>query len=205
MTRIAIRALLAGLAACALACASTQLKDSWRNPDAGPLRFHKVVVLAISDNATLRRSIEDELVKQAKQGEVVPGYSFIPDADLRNTEKVRELVKARGFDGAFVFVLEGVEKQQSYLPAGYTVPGYSLWGYYGYGWSAAIDPINVRTDTYVMVETRVYSVLDEQLVWAGRSETLNPGSVHELVQDVVQAVGEELRHQGLIPEPPRNP
>jgi hypothetical protein len=199
--RIAARALLLGLALAALACASTRLQDTWRNPDAGPLRFHKVVVLAITSDAALRRTIEDEIVRQATRGDVVAGYSFIPDADLRDTDKVRELVKARGFDGAFVFLLEGVEKQQSYLPAGNAMPGYSLWGYYGYGWSSAIDPINVRTDTFVRVESRVYSVLDEQLVWSGRSETLNPSSVQELVKGVIDAVAAELRRQGLIPEP----
>jgi len=205
MIQNSVRVLFVGLALAALACASTQLKDTWRNPAAGPLQLHKVVVLAITGDATLRRTIEDDLVQQATRGDVVAGYTFVPDADLHDTDKVRELVQAHGFDGAFVFVVEGVEKQQSYLPAGYAVPTYSLWGYYGYGWSTAVDPVNVRTDTFVLVETRVYSVIDGQLIWAGRSETLNPRSVQELVKGVVDAVSAELRHQGLLPEPAATP
>ena len=54
------------------------------------------------------------------------------------------------------------------------------------------------TDHYVLVETLVYSVENEQLVWAGRSETMNPSSASSLVDDVAKTVAAELRAQGLI-------
>jgi hypothetical protein len=130
---------------------------------------------------------------------VVAAYTFIPDTELGDTEKLKQRVKAAGFDGAVVFRLAGSEKQQTYVPGSYAPPHQTLWGYYGYAYPLAVNPGYVRTDTFVTVETRLYAVADEMLVWAGRSETMNPQSARELVGGVVKAVGAELRKEGLIP------
>ena len=179
-------------------CATTELKDSWRNPEVATIQFRKVVVLAITGGAALRQSAEDELVRQAPRGNMVAAYTFISDQDLGNTEKLKQLVKEAGFDGAVVFRILGTEKQQTYVPGHYTGAGTGLWGYYGNAWPLAMDPGYVVTNTFVEVETRVYSVADEKLVWAGRSETMDPQSVRELVDSVAKAVAKELRAQGLI-------
>jgi hypothetical protein len=198
MISLPLRRLVVCIALFAVACAATEVKDSWRNPEVGPIRFKKVVVLAITNDAALRRTIEDQLTKQGARAEVVAAYTFIPDGDLGDTEKLKRLVSEAGFDGAVVFRIAGTQKQQTYVPGSYAMPSYGLWGYYGNAWSVMSSPGYVVTDTYVEVETRVYSVADEKLVWAGRSETLNPPSIRELVDDVAKAVAKELRAQGLI-------
>jgi hypothetical protein len=181
------------------ACATTQIKDAWRNPEAGPIHFQKVVALAITDDTALRRTIEDELVRAAARGNVVAAYTFIPDDEIRNVEKLKLRVADGGFDGAVVFRLVGSDRLQTWVPSGYGTPYYTLWGNYGYAWPSAVGTGTVRTDTYVTVETRVYSVANEQLVWAGRSETLNPQTTQDLVKGVVDAVAAALRKDGLIP------
>jgi hypothetical protein len=198
MTRFSV-CLLALFASLLVAgCATTELKDSWRNPEVATIQFQKVVVLAITGGAALRQSAEDELVRQAPRSNAVAAYTFISDQDLGNTEKLKQLVKEAGFDGAIVFRILGTEKQQTYVPGHYTGAGPGLWGYYGAAWPLAMDPGYVVTNTFVEVETRVYSVADEKLVWAGRSETMDPRSVRELVDAVAKAVAKELRAQGLI-------
>jgi hypothetical protein len=42
-------------------------------------------------------------------------------------------------------------------------------------------------------------VSDARLVWAGRSQTINPSSAEELIGDVVRVSVEELRAEQLIP------
>lgn len=44
----------------------------------------------------------------------------------------------------------------------------------------------------VTVETRIYSLADNKLVWAGRTKTDNPKSVDDLVQSTADAVGAQL-------------
>jgi hypothetical protein len=182
MQRFSRRFLAVVVAFVAAACETTVLEDSWRDPEAGPIQFHRVAVLALTGDPALRRSAEDQLVSQIPRGEAVAAYTFIVDQDLADTEKVKERMKEAGFDGAVVFRVIGSREKQSYVPGQYSVtPGY------------------VVTDTYVEVETRVYSVAEDKLIWAARSETVSPLSVRDLVDRVARAAAKELRKQGLIP------
>ena len=70
---------------------------------------------------------------------------------------------------------------------GYGAPYYgSFYGYWGYGWGAVYDPGYLRTDTVVMVETLIYSVTQDKLVWAGHSKTTNPSIKYSDVFQVIK-------------------
>jgi ABC-type transport system involved in cytochrome bd biosynthesis fused ATPase/permease subunit len=55
-------------------------------------------------------------------------------------------------------------------------------------------------DRIVTIATNVYSVADDKLVWASQSETFNPASLRETVDDVLRvtsrATGEVLKARG---------
>jgi hypothetical protein len=82
----------------------------------------------------------------------------------------------------------------------YMGPPYAgYWGgYYGYGWGAPWGGTDIRTDTIVNVETLVYSLKQNKLVWGGQSETMNPDKVDDFVREVATAAARELRKEGLI-------
>jgi hypothetical protein len=50
----------------------------------------------------------------------------------------------------------------------------------------------------VSVETLVYSLKQNKLVWAGQSQTTNPNNVDSFVREVATAAAQELRKHGLI-------
>ena len=56
----------------------------------------------------------------------------------------------------------------------------------------------MRTDTIVSVETLVFSLEQDKLVWAGMSETTNPDKVASFIDELVKGVAAELRKQKLI-------
>lgn len=49
----------------------------------------------------------------------------------------------------------------------------------------------------VNVETFVYSVDEDRLLWAGLSESFNPTDVEKAVDGIAEAVSRELRREGL--------
>jgi len=55
----------------------------------------------------------------------------------------------------------------------------------------------VRTDTYVFVETLIYDLRSNKLVWAGQSKTMNPSDVEGFVAELAKAVRGELQKAGL--------
>jgi hypothetical protein len=80
-----------------------------------------------------------------------------------------------------------------------TAPYYgTLWGYYGYGWGAVYDPGYVREDTIVTIETLIFSVPANKLLWAGMSESTNPKNAGKLIEDLVEAIADDMKKHGLV-------
>ena len=97
-----------------------------------------------------------------------------------------------------------VNKQQTFVPPSYTGPGgpYGGWGpYYGYGWGAPYSPGYVVTDTIVRIETLVFDLKQNKLVWAGQSETTNPDRLDQFMRELVKTVGDDMRRKGVIAAP----
>ena len=88
-----------------------------------------------------------------------------------------------------------VDKEISSSPSSFAP---AFWGsYYGYGWGASYGG-EIRTDTIVTIETLVYSLAQNQLVWGGQSKTTNPANVGRVIEDTAKRVADELVRQGLL-------
>lgn len=198
---LAARSLLVlGLSALVgLACASTKLTSTWRDPAIDALQFRKVVGIAMTANPTLRRVAEDEFVRAVGPAQAVAGYTLVPDEELRDREAVRARLEAAGVDGAVVYRLAAVEDRARWVPP--TTYG-GMWTYWGWAGPQVWEPGYLTTDRYVQVETAAYSVGDARLVWAGRSQTINPDSAEELIDDVVRVTVSALRTERLLPPAP---
>jgi len=186
------------------ACATARVETSWKDPAVGPsdFAFEKVLVMVRVTDGTARRAGEDELVRYLKSGPrgqagvltAEPSYRMLDDRDLADREKARALVEAQGFDGLVMMSLVSSQEKVTVQPPSYG----TVWGYYG-ARTVVYDPGYVRTDTILRVESTIYRISDGKLLWTGISRALNPTGVPDLVRDVAQSVGEELRRQGLIP------
>ena len=71
-------------------------------------------------------------------------------------------------------------------------------GYYAYGWTAAYAPGYLSTETTVAIETLVYDLEQNVLLWAGTSETTNPGDREAFIAELVTAASREMRRVGVI-------
>lgn len=191
---VALSVIFVGLAA----CAGSEITDSWSDPSAGPIKFKKVIVFFFSKETAVRRAAENELVRQIDNTEAVAAYNLIPETEFEDLGKVEGTVKSKGFDGAIIMRLLGVETQKSWVRGHYPREYYSFDRYYGYAWNRAYDPGYLRTDRLLRVETNVYSIADNKLIWTGISETFNPENTVKLVADVARAVAKDLESKGLL-------
>ena len=57
------------------------------------------------------------------------------------------------------------------------------------------------TDTVIRLEVLAYDLRQEELVWAGQSETSNPESLDDFVQSVVKSAAREMTRAGVLAEP----
>jgi hypothetical protein len=189
-------AALVGVAAC---LAPTKLTASWKAPGTTQVRFNKVFVAAQSPDMTRRRAMEDILVKRIDNA--TPSYSVLTEAEVKDPSLVKAKLASGGFDGAVVVRFVGTEKQTTYVPGtAYwgPAPYGGFYGYWGYGWGAAYSPGYLTTDTVVTLESNIYDVAKESLIWSSRSETISPGSINELMQSVIETTVREMRKQKVL-------
>jgi hypothetical protein len=91
-----------------------------------------------------------------------------------------------------------VPGQAYVVPMGYHSM-YGGWGYGGYAaYGTAYDPGYVRNDQVVNFDTNIYSVANEKLLWASRSQTDNPSSVNSMTDEIIAETVKEMKKQKVI-------
>jgi hypothetical protein len=183
--------------------AKTRFQSVWKSPDAGTVSFagQKVAALIIDKDDSLRVSGEEALVRElnARGMQGVASYRMVPKEELQSADKARVWFEKAGVQGVVAFRVVDDKRRKTYVPSTWTSTYYtSLWGYYGYGWGAVYDPGYVRTDTIVLIETLIYSLEQNKLVWAAQSETTNPEKVGPFIKELTAKTAAELKKQGLI-------
>ena len=190
----------------AIGCATTTWQSSWRSPEAGPLNFKgkKVAALVISKEESVRYGAEDHLARAiTAQGAVgMAAYGVVPKELIQDKEQAKAFLAKQGIVGVVAMRVVGKDQQLTQTGGGYWAsPNYAtFWGtgYYGWGWGGVYNTGYLKTDTIVSVETLVFSLEQDKLVWAGMSETTNPDKVASFIDELVKGVAAELRKQKLI-------
>jgi hypothetical protein len=185
------------LAACSSTLDRTKLAATWTEPGATPLHFKHMIVAFTTTDETLRRNVEDKLAAQipnSTQSYKVMGMKVAQDSTL-----IRQHLNELGFDGALVMKVANVDAKVTYVPGNYWYGSpYSFGPYWGYAWGYPYDPGYVNVDQVVSVETQIFSLTTDKLIWAGRSETTNPKSAAKLANAVVDRVVRALHSDGLL-------
>jgi len=201
---------LVALVTVASACASSStFKSTWTNPEATPAAFAGKKVLAVVPLAEpgRRRAAEDALAAEiTKRGaEGIASYTLFPaGAAKQDTAAARATAQKAGIAGLIIMQFMGKEQSVSSSPSYSSSmwmgdPYYrNTWGAWGHGWSTAYVSESVRTDTKVLVETRVYSLEQGRLLWAGSSETWNPDKSSDIVKDLSAGVTKKMQEAKLL-------
>jgi hypothetical protein len=182
------------LAACG---SSTKLTETWRAPEGTARSFSKVMVMVISQDDAMRRAAEDQLVAQMPPGRAAQSYKTFP-ASIPDRETAGNALRQEGFDGALTMRLVDQHNEVNWNRETYADVETNFQDYTHYAWPNAVNPGSLRADTVVKLETKVYSIRENKLIWSGVSETVNPEGLPQLLTDVIRAVGSKLRETGVV-------
>jgi hypothetical protein len=192
-----------GLLLCSLllSCTATSFVSTWKAPDAQPVdaRGSGVVAVVMASSDVMRRTGEDRLAYEisARGAKGIPMYRLLPEGEV-DEARARSALERENVK--LVVVMRPVQVQQQAVVETYGGPTYvGYWGgYHAYGWGHAYGGAQVRVDTIVSIETLVYSLPQNKLLWGGQSKTTNPGNIGDLVAEVAEGAADQLDRAGLI-------
>jgi hypothetical protein len=184
------------------ACSSTQVTEQWSDPEQ-KTAFTNLLVLSLNQNDTQRRMFESGFIQQLdKRGiESTASYELLPDKKDLSTEAIKSAIAGTGIDAVLVMRQVRVKKEDRYVPPRYDYVGDpfygSFYGYYG-RFAPIYTPGYITEDTIVHLETNLYRVDGEKLIWSGKTETFNPTNTNSLIDELAKTIVGELSKDNLI-------
>lgn len=184
-------------------CSQTKVTSVWVDPQYQGDGIDNVFVVGVSRDGGIRRIFEDEFVKQFNQRGVAAtsSYSVVPDAELKDENLLDQKIKASGSDTILMTRLLDIRKDTQYVPPDYVYapPPYYYGGWHGY-YSRAymVNPgYTVEYETAVL-ETNLYDVKTDKLIWSARSDAPVGGNVGQHIKDFAQTIISRLAEAKLI-------
>jgi hypothetical protein len=179
---------------------STEIQQSWKDPGTTTTldQYSKILVVVFAKDETTRRKAEEQFVALMR-GKGVASYTYKVMVDKGgDAEAVTSAVIADGFDCATVTRLVDKEKETSYVPG--TTTGYygGFRGYYGYGYGGYSSPGYYVEDKVYTIETNVYDLKKDKLVWSGVTKTTNPGKMDKELNIYADVLAAQMRKDGFL-------
>ena len=184
------------------ACSSTTLVEQWADPDQ-KAAFNHLLVLSLNHSESKRRVFESGFIAELDKRniEATASYELLPDKKDLSTETIKAAIAGTGIDAALVMRQVRIKKEERYVPPRHDYigdPFYgSFYGYYGH-FAPIYTPGYVTEDTIVHLETNLYRVEGEKLVWSGKTETYNPKNTNTLISELAKTILNELAKSSLI-------
>ena len=201
---LALAVIALGLISCG---SSTRLIESWHDETyADGSKLETVLVLGVFQDDTQRRAFESRFVENVIAGgkKAIAGYTLMPEeSDYDDKEDIVAAVQKVNADSVLITSFKGETEEQRYVPPRVDyAPSMSYGGYYGSYYGSAYrrvyQPGYTVVDNIVSLETRVYAVSPEKLVWAGNTKSVNSASPEVVTGELVKIVSDDMRDSGLI-------
>ena len=199
------RVLTFAMTALLAACAIKPLAE-WRDSSyAGTV--DNILIIGVADRPAVRRMFEGVSAK--------PSYKILTDEQISSKNALDAAISAQSMDAVLVTRVIGVDEIETYTPPTYTYTPSTYDPYYA---PTKLDPyyrdyhsyfshaVRVATPGYwdkyevVKLESNLYDSASQQLIWSIQSESFDPRSATQLIDDQIAVAIRSLRKTGLIPD-----
>jgi len=197
--------LLAALCLFLSSClSSTRVIHSWTDSSAGGYRVKNVLIIGVSRQNTTQRLFEDTFVEAFRAENIKAAASYKTAGwDLKPERQTIEAAIAKS--GAKAVLITRVVNRKTkvntypgrvnYVPS----PQYrGMYGYYGYSYRVVHTPPITRTTHIVCLESNLYDVATEKLIWSAQSKVIDPEITEKEIQNFVKVLMDDLRKYHLI-------
>lgn len=183
----------------------TVITGSWDNPDVPTEDFTKILVLGLSSNQSNRAVVEQAVANELQTA----GFNAVTATQTFNNEELtamkddRDMADRRlgelGFDGILIMSLLDVKEDTYYVPGTVSYhptvayPYYGgYYGYWGHTYTSVYSPGYYDTSVSVFLESNLYELGANTLVWSAQSKTEDPSSVSSLANAFSRVLVDEM-------------
>jgi hypothetical protein len=181
------------------ACSSsTQVVEQWADTEFNG-KLKNLLVISLNESADSRKVFENgfllELSNRKIQAKV--SYKLLPDYESLDKETVKAAIAGSSIDGVIVLRPVKVTKEDRHVQAQSAGTRYDEFYAYVGDYRPTYDSYTTQ-DTVVHLETNLYAVRGEQLIWTGKTETFNPTDVHVLIAELAEKVIAQILQTGFF-------
>jgi len=185
-------------------CSSTKITSVWMDQEKSGSSFNDILVIGIAKEEHNRRLFEEQFTAQLNTAGVESevSYKILPEGTVINRETVTAAIKGKNIDAVIVTHMVSVEEETVYRQNMDYRPSYGyyngMYNYYPHVNSYVHQPGYYTTHDVVKLETNLYEVKSEALVWSAQSRSFAPESAKEVIDELVKLVIKDLKEKGLI-------
>jgi hypothetical protein len=196
-------------------CSSTkpeEFDDVWINKDSiNGKSFHNLFIIVLTSDIDVKTKVENMLAdktkakgyKTVKSSDVMP-YN-IKDPKIPTRDEIVNTVKASGCDGVLISSLFKKEEAVNYTPgttAYSTSPEFAFVGnyvgYYTHYYPTVSTSSYYSHDKSYFVQTNLYDVSSEQIMWSVKSKIFNPSSLDDFINTYLSDLIRQLEKAKLL-------
>lgn len=198
-------ALVLGITLLVSSCANTKISQSWVDPDIKK-EYKNLLIIGVAESEQNRRAYESNFVEELKAIGVnaEASYRLIKSGQKIDRETVGKAIEGLNIDGVIVTHLLAIDEETIYRPTMTYTPMYGgayyggLYSYYPHVNTYVTSPGYYTTHETYTIETNLYDVESEELVWSARSRSFAPESADEVIVDLTKLLIKDLSDKSLI-------
>jgi hypothetical protein len=178
---------------------TTVMTDSWKDKTYQG-KPQKIVIIMAAKSPDIRNLFEDRFSAELDErgNNSFQSHTIIPMEQLRDKEMAKSKIRSSGADTVLISRLVDTKEIESYRPGQiYVVPSayYGWWGYYDivfadYGYTGDVQ--------VAYIETNIYDVKTEKLIWSGHSKTERTEGEQQLINAFIKLMIKKMSSAGII-------
>ena len=180
-------------------CATTTVTDTWKD-EAYQGKAQKMVVMMFARTQYLRDMFEGQFAAElkARGNKATQSHKIVPFEELKDKELVKSKIKSTDADTILIARLVGRKTIETFEPGAiHGIPlNYDYWGSYyeivsvDYGYTGDIE--------VSYIETNLYDVKTEKLIWSAHSKTERSYGEQQLIKQFIDIIVKKLSSDKII-------
>jgi len=191
-------------------CANTKFTKQWIDEDFNEEPFDDIMVLVVADKMGNRQDAENYIVEKLGETGInaMQSYDILPKTETIDAEAVDQAIDGLQLDAVIVMYATGITEEEYYIPTRrfgvYSGYGYghahygSFYNYYPHAVNYVYIPGYDNTHYVIALETSLFDLKTNKMVWSGQSNTFAPDSVDDVIHNITVLTINELKKKKII-------